>query len=63
MRLSGENEGKRESAIFCQQTFATKKREEKIPPQELGKYPLQKLDLDLTLELQIQDCPIVKNTQ
>lgn len=39
MRLSGENEGKRESDLFCYQTFATKKREEKIPPQESGKYP------------------------
>lgn len=39
MRLSGENEGRGESALFCQQTFATKKTGGKNPPQELGKYP------------------------
>lgn len=54
MRLSGENEGRGKSALFCYQTFATKKREEKIPPQELGKISPQKLDLDLPLYSVIQ---------
>lgn len=49
MRLSGENERRGKSALFCYQTFATKKTRGFFPLVGARKISPQKLGLDLPL--------------